>query len=94
LKLSKHARIFVIVGAIGVTVSTFPQVYQTVTTGLTRDINLKMLIAAVIGIGAYAYYALITGQRIFALADGFDCAMWSIVLAMKINNIMNGTDGI
>lgn len=92
MKLSLDTRIAVIVGGIGVTASTFPQVVQTLSTGLTRDVNLWFLISAIIGIGAYVYYAAKTGQRIFAICDGIDCAMWSIVLVMKINNIMNGTD--
>lgn len=94
MNLPKDAKIAVSLGGILVVVSTFPQVIQTLTTGLTRDINLYLLIFAVAGIGAYSYYAWRTGQRIFAVADGVDCAMWCVVLAMKVSNIMNGTDGI
>ena len=85
-------RIAVIVGGIGVTISTFPQVYQVLKTGLTRDINGYFLLAAIIGIGAYVYYAWRTGQRVFAICDAVDCCMWCIVLGVKIHNIVNGTD--
>lgn len=94
MQLGKDAKIAVIVGGIGVTASTFPQVVQTLITGLTRDINLYFLIAAIVGIGAYVYYAVKTKQWIFAVCDGIDCAMWCVVLIMKVNNIVNGTDFI
>ena len=94
MNIPKDARIAVAMGGILVVVSTFPQMVQTLVTGKTRDINLYLLIFAIAGIGSYVYYAIKTHQRIFAIADGVDCAMWCVVLAMKINNIMNGTDGI
>jgi uncharacterized protein with PQ loop repeat len=94
LELSKDAKIAVILGGILVVVSTFPQVVQTLVTGLTRDINLYLIIFAIVGIGSYVYYAVRTRQWIFAIADGIDCIMWSIVLVMKVNNIINGTDNL
>ena len=87
-------KLAVTVGGICVLLSTFPQVIQTLVTGLTRDINLYLIIFAIVGIAAYAYYATRTKQWIFAVADGIDCIMWSIVLAIKIKNIMYGTDWI
>lgn len=92
--ISKDAKIAVIMGGILVTASTFPQVVQTLATGLTRDINLYLIIFAIAGIASYVYYAVKTKQWIFAVADGIDCSMWSIVLVMKVSNIMNGTDWI
>lgn len=92
--VTKDAKIAVIVGGVLVTASTFPQVIQTLMTGLTRDINLYLLIFAVVGIAAYVYYATKTRQWIFAVCDGIDCIMWCVVLAMKVNNLMNGTDGL
>lgn len=80
------------VGGIGVTISTFPEVFYVLQTGLTRDIKFYFLLSAIIGIGAYVYYAWRTGQRVFAICDGIDCAMWCIVMGVKIHNIMNGTD--
>ena len=94
VKIPKDVRIAVMAGGVLVIASTFPQMVQTLTTGLTRDINLFLLIFAIAGIGFYVYYATRTRQWVFAIADGIDCAMWSVVLIMKVNNIMNGTDGI
>ena len=93
-EIHKDVKIAVILGGVLVTASTFPQVVQTLRTGLTRDINLYLIIFAIAGIASYVYYAARTRQWIFAVADGIDCAMWSIVLVMKVNNILNGTDGI
>lgn len=87
-------KLAVTLGGIFVLLSTFPQVIQTVVTGLTRDINLYLIVFAIVGIAAYAYYAVRTRQWIFAIADSIDCIMWSVVLVIKVNNIMNGTDWI
>lgn len=87
-------KIAVTLGGIFVLASTFPQVIQTVVTGLTRDINLYLIVFAIVGIAAYAYYAVRTRQWIFAIADSIDCIMWSIVLVIKVDNIMKGIDWI
>ena len=94
MSLPKDAQIAVWAGGILVLASTLPQVIQTLVTGLTRDINLYLIIFAIAGIGSYAYYAVRTKQWIFAVADSIDAIMWTIVLAMKISNIINGRDGL
>ena len=78
----------VTLGGIFVLCSTFPQVIQTLRTRKTRDINLFLMIFAILGLGFYVYYAARTQQWIFAIADGIDLSMWVVVLVSKVMNVI------
>lgn len=78
----------VTMGGILVLCSTFPQVILTLRTRKTRDISLLLTVFAVGGLAFYVWYAIMTKQWIFAAADGIDMSMWTIVLFIKVNNVV------
>lgn len=77
----------VTMGGILVLCSTFPQVLLTLRTRKTRDISLLLIIFCIAGLAFYVWYAIMTQQWIFAIADGIDMGMWTIVCGMKSYNV-------
>jgi uncharacterized protein with PQ loop repeat len=68
--------------------STGPQAYQTLKTRLTRDLSLMNLVFCVLGLSLWTAFAILIEQWIFMVGDGVDMAMWSSVLAVKVNNVI------
>lgn len=84
----------VTLGGIFVLCSTFPQVILTLRTRMTRDISLFLTIFAIAGLAFYVYYAVRTQQWIFAVADGIDLSMWTVVLVIKVRNVLGKKEQI
>jgi hypothetical protein len=65
-------------------VSTLPQLYQSLTTDKTRDLNTSMIVLSVITNSLLMIHGYNTADRGILLLGAWFTAYWGILLALKM----------
>ena len=81
-----------LLGSLFVVCSTFPEMMQVLRSRLTRDVNLYLLVFAIVGLAFYVHGAYQIQQWAFFIGDSIDLSMWSVVLYIKLKNVYKGRE--
>lgn len=65
-------------------VSTLPQLYQSLTTDKTRDLNTSMIVLSVITNSLLIVHGYNTADRGILLLGAWFTAYWGILLTLKV----------
>ena len=79
-----------LVAALLTTFAFLPQVIQTWRSGSTAGLNLPMLLVLTSGVFLWLLYGLGTGQLPVALANGATLVLVSVLLFLKLRDVLGG----
>jgi MtN3 and saliva related transmembrane protein len=69
--------------AICTSISNFPQLKKSWTTGETDDLSFKMLALLVTGLSLWTTYGLMRADGVIVVANGISAAMVGIIIWLK-----------
>ncbi len=81
-----------LVAATLTTISFLPQTIKTIKTRDTRGISLLMYISFVLGVMLWTIFGVLIKTYIIVGANLLTLVLASMILFIKIKNVLNGTD--
>lgn len=80
------------IAAILTTVSFLPQVIHTIRIKDTTSISLSMYTMFIVGTACWLAYGIVLDSIPIIVANGITVALSGIVFAIKLKNVIRGTD--